>query len=101
MARLRVKVDPLAAEEIRSITRWWRENRPASPDLLRRELAEARALLAEKPDVGPHVRGAHPGVQRLLLLRTQYHIYYRVDRAARAVIILAVWHTSRGTGPPL
>ena len=101
MPRLRVKVDPPAAEEIRSITHWWRENRPANPDLFRRELVEARALLAKKPDVGPHVRGARPDVQRLLLRRTQYHIYYRVDRAGRSVIILAVWHTSRGAGPPL
>jgi plasmid stabilization system protein ParE len=101
MPRLRVKVDPRAAEEIRSITRWWRENRPANPELLKRELAEARALLSEKPDVGAHVRGARSDVQRLLLLRTQYHIYYRVDRAAREVIIVAVWHTSRGSGPPL
>lgn len=58
MPRLRVKVDPRAAEEIRSIPRWWRENRPANPELLKRELTEARALLSEKPDVGAHVRGA-------------------------------------------
>lgn len=101
MARLRVKVDLPAAEELRRIARWWRVNRPANPGLLKRELADARALLAERPDAGARVGGIPADVRRLLLPRTQYYLYYRVDRGARCVIVIAIWHTARGSRPLL
>jgi hypothetical protein len=37
----------------------------------------------------------------MLLLRTQYHVYYVVDGPQRVVTVLAVWHTARGSGPVL
>jgi hypothetical protein len=41
-----------ARQQADRIDRWWRENRLAARDLFARELSEARALLAEAPDVG-------------------------------------------------
>ncbi len=40
-----------------------------------------------------------PGVRRLLLRATRYHVYYRVRD--ETLEVLAVWHATRGTGPGL
>jgi plasmid stabilization system protein ParE len=39
------------------------------------------------------------GIRRVLLPRTRYHVYYvaRED----VVLVLAVWHAKRGSGPPM
>ena len=37
----------------------------------------------------------------LLMLRTRYHLYYTIDLARGEVFIRALWHTSRGDGPPI
>ncbi len=41
------------------------------------------------------------GVRRLHLKRIRYYLYYRVKDDPQQVEILALWHTSRGTGPDL
>jgi len=37
--------------------------------------------------------------RRLLLSRIRYRLYYRAE--GEVVEILALWHTSRGTPPPI
>ena len=97
--RHRILFLPPARFHVREAAQWWRENR-ASPELLERELDTALRLLARHPDIGPPVL-QRPGVRRLLLRKTQYHLYYRVDRAAGVVRIVALWHTARGSEPEL
>jgi len=88
-----------ARSHLREAAQWWRENR-VSPELLERDLDAALGLLAQLPDIGAPVL-QRPGVRRLLLRKTQYHLYYRVDRAAGVVRIVAFWHTARGSEPEL
>jgi hypothetical protein len=33
--------------------------------------------------------------------RTRYHVYFAVEDARALVRVYAVWHASRGHGPPL
>jgi hypothetical protein len=40
-------------------------------------------------------------VWRLLMPRTEHHIYYRVDEIAAEVIVEAVWGARKGRGPRL
>lgn len=102
MARYRVDVTPKARAQIQKISGWWRANRLKNPGLFREELLVARLLLARFPGAGPMLDSPeHGDVHRLLLLRTQHHVYYVVDEEQRVVTILAVWHTARGSGPPL
>lgn len=80
--------------------RWWRENRPAAPDLLARELERALSLLTIGPMLGPAARDVRlRGVRRILLSRTGYHVYYRVQPRKRRVLVLALWSARRGRPP--
>ena len=64
----RVWATPQAEAQARAAQGWWRENREASPDLFREELAGAVGLLAAAPEIGrPYPEGEVPGLRRLLL----------------------------------
>lgn len=90
-----------ARVQLAEIARWWRENRPGQ-ELFERELTKALALLAQQPELGaPYIAAPQPGVRRTILRKTQYHVYYSVDRARGLVRVLAIWHTAREHGPPL
>jgi plasmid stabilization system protein ParE len=75
---------------------WWAENRPAAPDLLEQELRNVLALVAATPTLGALARDTRvKDVRRVLLRRTRYHVYYRVDSASVRLEVLALWHASR------
>lgn len=77
---------------------WWRENRPAAPDLFANELDQALLALDGSPGVGLRY-DPKPGVRRLLLRRTGYHLYFLAE--ADRVFVVAVWSAYRGRGPEL
>ncbi|MGO8991956.1 MAG: type II toxin-antitoxin system RelE/ParE family toxin [Polyangiaceae bacterium] len=89
-----------AREQIREAAAWWRENRPAAPHLFEEELAFAVAMLEAGPlltRVFDEVEGKV--VRRARLPRTRYALYFTVGDDL--VTVHALWHTSRGSGPPL
>ena len=97
-----VIVAPRALAQVKSIGVWWRANRPSAPELFFFELAEALEALHHTPVMG--VRYLDRGgatLRRLLLPRTRYHLYFSYDVEANLVEVRAVWHTARGSGPPL
>lgn len=97
---LPVRTTPEADAQIREIDSWWRDNRPASPELFVEELAAAFNIVGHAPHIGRVYRHSPvPGTRRVLLKGTRYHVYYipHVDD----VRVLAVWHAQRGVGPPL
>ena len=97
---LRVEVTPRAAGQTERAAAWWAANRPGTPDAVRVDFAQAKSLLALQPGVGAKSSTArYPDLRRLFLSRIRYHIYYRV--APEKVVILAFWHSSRGSGPSL
>jgi plasmid stabilization system protein ParE len=102
MTSLPLQVTEDAAQQIREAAQWWHENRRASPELLGDELEQAFRLLTTHPFCGSTVPEApKPGVRRLLLRKTQYHIYYLVSKSPEAVVVLAFWSTRRGSVPDL
>jgi plasmid stabilization system protein ParE len=57
-------------------------------------------LIALQPDIGARALNAKlSGVRRVHLSRVRYHLYYRSRLDHGTVEVLALWHTSRGTGP--
>jgi plasmid stabilization system protein ParE len=99
---LRVKPTPLAARQIRNESRWWRRNRTKAPNLFRDELRRAFALIAEYPEAGAVAEDVElSGVRRVVLVDTQHYVYYRIDRVAQGIEVLAVWSTKFGEPPPL
>jgi plasmid stabilization system protein ParE len=97
---LSIVTAPQADSQIETIDAWWRTNRSASPNLFSEELAAGFELIASAPDIG-HLDRRAPllGVRRILLRATRYHVYY--IRQRDVVVVLAVWHTKRGTKPTL
>jgi plasmid stabilization system protein ParE len=97
---LRVEFAAEALDALNSIAIWWRKNREGSP-LFEGELTAATRLLAAFPHAGAPADWVEMGVRHLLLRRTQYYLYYRVNQTDGVVEILAVRHTARGSGPGL
>jgi plasmid stabilization system protein ParE len=96
----RIVVPPEVQAEIAAIDAWWRENRPAAPELFLEELAASCELLAGAPRIGREY--SHPSVtdvRRVLLRSTRYHVYYKIHE--EDVVLLAVWSGLRGHGPDL
>lgn len=100
--RFRVQLLAKAKAELEVIERWWALHRREHPDLVSEELAEAAATLAASPDAGlEYAPRRRPGIRRIFLPRSRYHLYYRVLQDERSVEILAVWYAGRAKGPPL
>jgi plasmid stabilization system protein ParE len=99
---LHIEVSDLAKTQIRTAEQWWRLNRPKAPNAIREELERASSLISVQPEVGARARNISlPGVRRLHLARVRYDVYYRVVTEPEQVEVLAFWHASRGSGPPL
>ena len=97
---LAVGITRRALAQIERAAKWWSENRPAAPDAIRLDLAEALAVLAQQPGIGARCSTRHYSeVRRLYLSRTKYHVYYRAT--ADKLIVLAFWHARRGRSPKL
>ena len=100
--KARVIVQTEADEQALAIDSWWRENRPAAPGLFADELVAALGLLAEAPGAGRRYSAKDiPGLRRLMLPASRYHVYYVHDSEAGIVHVIAIWSAVRGKGPPL
>ena len=95
--RFSINVTRRAAAQIQKVAAWWALNRPAAPGAVEEELERALALLSAQPSVGSIARNVKlRGVMRAHLSRIRYHLYYRVS--CGQLQVLALWHTSRGSG---
>lgn len=95
-----VRTTRTAEVQIATVDEWWRCNRATAPDLFLDELADAFALIEAAPELGrPWTSSEVPGVRRVVMRATRYHVYYRID--GDDVVILAVWSAVRGRGPRL
>lgn len=95
-----VEVTLRASIQIERAAVWWAENRPAAPEAVRIDFQEALLLLERQPGVGARAKSSrYADLRRIHLSRIRYHLYYRVSGSK--VIILALWHSSRGSGPVL
>ena len=57
-------------------------------------------MLTTLPGIGSrYSESSIPGVRRLYMERLVSHLYYTYDE--REVVVRAVWHARRGSGPDL
>ena len=88
-----------AEQHILAATTWWSQHRPAAPGAILEDVDHGLELLRAQPDLGTMARTATlPGVRRITLPRIRYYLYYRVT--GETLQVLALWHASRGAGPP-
>ncbi len=84
-----------------AMAEWWRENRPLAPDLFDRELEAAKGRIEQQPE-GRRLRdGRGRVIRRVLLPKTEGHVYYSVDHATESVVVHIVWGARKGRGPKL
>jgi plasmid stabilization system protein ParE len=99
VTRRRVRFTETSRRHVELFNEWWRENSPR-PEILHEDLEEAVALLAAFPGVGsPYPASPIPEVRRLYIERLMSHLYYTFDE--HEVVIRALWHARRGSGPDL
>ena len=95
-----IRTTPQADAQAQRADAWWRTNRPAAADLFTEELAGAFDLLGRAPDIGCRYRRAGvPGLRRILLPATRYHVYYVHLRDQQTCSVLAIWGAVRGRVP--
>ena len=99
--RLRLRVTREAERQIREASAWWQANRPAARGLFRQELTRGFDFITTQPEIGTKALDTPlQEIRRLHLIRIRYYLYYRVQNDD-AVEVVALWHTSRGQGPPV
>ena len=99
---LQVEFTALAGQHVREAERWWRLNRPAVPNAIREELQRLLPLIAIQPRMGSRAANVKlEGVRRIHIPRIRYHLYFHVTGSPEFVEVVAFWHSSRGSGPPI
>lgn len=94
------RLAPRALSEAERCKTWWQKNRPAAPDLFDDEMAAAIGQIGAAPTLG----AVYPSsfgrtVRRVLLPKTQNHLYYVVRD--HEVVVVSVWGAPRAKGPKL
>jgi plasmid stabilization system protein ParE len=92
-----------ATRHVDEALRWWSRNRSKAPDALAEDLEGALSLILSQPNIGAIARNVRlRGVRRIYLDRVRYYLYYRVRGSPPASIeVVALWHVSRGSVPPI
>jgi plasmid stabilization system protein ParE len=96
---MKVRLTPRALSEAKRKKTWWRENRPAAPDLFEEELSATIDVLRTTLIGTVYPANLSAGVRRALMPRTRNYLYYAVQE--NEVVVLSVWGTPRERGPKL
>ena len=99
---MKVRVSGRARVRIRQQEEWWRTHRRDVPDLFKQELTIAFQRILRAPKVRkPYGEIDGEPVWRVLMPKTEQHVYFTVDDAATEVVIETVWGARRKRGPRL
>ena len=99
---MKIRVSGRARVRICRLDEWWRSHRLDAPELFKQELASAFERILRAPKARrPHAQIENKPVWRVLLPKTEQHVYYTVDDAAAEVVIEPVGGARRGRGPTL
>src|SRR5689334_14870113 len=100
--RLRIEFTALASRHVREAEAWWRLNRTAAPNAIREELERILPIIAIQPRIGARATNVRlSGVRRIHLRRIRYHLYFHVTGEPEFIEVVALWHSSRGSNPPI
>jgi plasmid stabilization system protein ParE len=99
---VKLQVAKRAQRQADKIEDWWVDHRPAAPTLFTDELEQTFERIREMPGAGvPCPTPRRPELRRILMPKTQNHVYFRVDATQQIVRILAIWGAPRGRVPKL
>ena len=99
---MKIEIGKRASRQVERASSRWQQFRPSAPFLFEQELGEALGLLLRMPKVGvPYPSEKRPELRRLLLRKTEYNVYYALERNETVIVIHSVWGARRGQGPTL
>ncbi len=99
---MKIEIGKQARRQAERASSWWRENRMHVPGLLDAELERALQLLLVMPNAGvSYATARRPGLRRLLLPKTEYHVYFAFERGGTVIVIHSLWGARRARGPRL
>lgn len=97
-----VILSPHVQDQILEALVWWHANRDKAPRLLEQEIDRALTVISERPRLGAKLASTRvSGLQRILLRKTRFHLYYQHDLETDEVYVLALWQAERESLPPL
>lgn len=95
----RVVITARAESQAVDADEWWRGNRLAAPDLFQAEFVAVITRLKSDPNIGAVVNRGRRVVRFMVMQRTGYRVFYRVDERTAVVRVLTVWSALRGKQP--
>lgn len=98
---MKVRFTRRALADAKRAKAWWHKNRPAARDLFELELTTTLDRIRTTPILGGayQARGFEVPVRRVLLPKTQNHVYYAVEQDE--IVVLSVWGARKGRAPKL
>jgi hypothetical protein len=92
---VKAKIAPRALQRARIVKAWWRKNRPGAEEMFEREFDELTGKLIELSPRSPlgtiHAVRRNTTIRRVLLRKTNQHVFYSIREADDTVIIRAIW----------
>lgn len=99
---MRFEISRRARRQIEKIDAWWTDNRPSARSLFLDELGKAERVLRSNPEVGIVYTVQKSGaIRRVLLIESEYHLYYRYVPSRSEILVVAIWGATRKHGPRL
>ena len=99
---MKLRVGKRAQQQADKIEAWWAENRADAPTLFIDELEETFRYICKVRAAGvgwPTPR--RPNLRRILMSRTNNHVYVLTDEATETVHVHAIWGAPKGSTPKL
>ena len=98
---MKVTLSRRAEREMARIDARWRVERPAAPDLFHDELDALIDVLPTSPNMGKAYGVWHDDqlVRRVMLEKSEYHVYYAVEDDE--IVVITIWGARRERGPRL
>jgi plasmid stabilization system protein ParE len=98
---VKIEIGRRARIQVQRASDWWHENADY-PLYFDQEFEAALLRLLRTPRAGsPYPTSKRPHLMRLLLLKTEYHIYYSLEQDETRVVIHSVWGARRARTPKL
>lgn len=98
---MKIEIGKRAQRQVERASDWWHE-KARYPPLFDQEFEDALRRLLRTPNAGsPYPTAKRPHLMRLLLPRSEYHVYYSLEGDDARVVIHSVWGARRGRTPKL
>jgi plasmid stabilization system protein ParE len=99
---VKLRVGKRAQKQAANIEQWWVEHSPASPDLFAGELEQTFHHICSVRIAGVGwPTPLRPTLRRILMPRSQNHVYFVIHERTQTVHVLAIWGAPRGNTPNL